>query len=365
MATFSGEFMDGRSAALHSVRVSFDGMFLLIHQVGDGREEARWALNEITAEALEESDTLHLQTHSDPDALLTIRGKEAIEALAEIGITTRGLPRRTAHRLGFGLAFVAAIAGIASLVWISVTPLSKAIAHRVPMETERSLLGSIEQRLAPSYCDSDAASAALDALTARLVGAGEPLPPIHILNLELPNAFALPGGTVILTRGLMQLAESPDEMAGVLAHEIEHVRQRHVMAGVVRGAMLSALWAVSVGDFSGMMVIDPTTAFQIATLQFSREDEAEADRGAVSMLRRARIDTAGLSRFFERLEEEGGEAPEWLSSHPATGDRAEAAKSQEPISDLLPALTPEAWAAVGQACDDAPAPEAELTDLFF
>jgi predicted Zn-dependent protease len=261
---------------------------------------------------------------------------------------------------------VAGITLLCVLVWTTIRPLSKAIAHRIPLDVERGMVGQIEQRMAPGYCESDAAIEALAELSSRLLGQKHDFPPTHILNLEIPNAFALPGGTVILTRGLMEFSESPDEIAGVLAHELEHVRQRHVMAGVIRGTLLSALWAVSVGDFSGMMVIDPSTAFQIATLEFSREDEAEADRGALEMLERASIHSDGLSDFFERLEAKGEELPEWLSSHPASARRATAATVRiEAGAALRPALSPEAWQAVKQACQDAPAPEVGLQDFLF
>ena len=359
--------MDGRSATLHSVTVSFDGLFIIVRDLADGRELARWVLSEVRANALQERDIVHLQTTADPDALLTLQGAATIAELTQLGIATSGLPRGFRNRLALAAGCIAGIAALSTLVWIFIQPLSKAIAHRIPLEVERSAVGGVEQRLSSSYCESDAAIDALAELATRLLGESHELPPIHILNLEIPNAFAFPGGTVVLTRGLTELAEGPDEVAGVLAHELEHVRQRHVMAGVVRGALLSTLWAVSVGDYTGMMVIDPSTAFQIATLKFSREDEAEADRGAVEMLTRAEIGTDGLAKFFERLGSgEGGDVPEWLSSHPPSKRRAEAASQViQTHRAIRPALSPEKWQAIKQACEDAPAPKVSLRDLFL
>ena len=70
------------------------------------------------------------------------------------------------------------------------------------------------------------------------------------------------------------------------------------MTAMIRGTLLSALWAVTVGDYSGLLVVDPSTAFQIATLQFSRDDEANADRGAVEMLDAAKIRRDGRRKPF-------------------------------------------------------------------
>jgi len=77
------------------------------------------------------------------------------------------------------------------------------------------------------------------------------------------------------------------------------------------------------GDYAGLLVIDPTTAYRIANLEFSRSDEQEADAGAVHRLHRAGITHKGLVKFFERIQkdQEGGDGPEWLSTHPATASR--------------------------------------------
>jgi Zn-dependent protease with chaperone function len=366
MLSFQGEFMDGRSATVRSVVITFDGLFLIGRSIDEDREVFRWELGDVSADGSQERDVVHLQFAAEPDALLTLRADEAIAEIRRLGLATRGLPRQAGRKMTLALALIAGIAMLTTLIWVSVTPLSRSIAHRVPLEVERDLLGGIEERLAESYCNSAPAAAALAQLNLRLLGDESDLPPAHILNLEIPNAFALPGGKVVLTRGLTALAEGPDEIAGVLAHELEHVRQRHVMAGFVRGTLLSTLWAVSVGDYAGLMVIDPSTAFQIATLEFSRDDEAEADAGALAMLQRAHIDSEGFARFFERLEgDEGNEIPEWMSSHPASGQRAAAAASGLEAEDSQPALSDEQWLAVQHACDEAPAPAAELRDLFF
>jgi predicted Zn-dependent protease len=117
------------------------------------------------------------------------------------------------------------------------------------------------------------------------------------------------------------------------------------------------------------MAIDPTTAFQIATLQFSRDEELEADRGAVAMLARAGIRADAFAAFFERLSEEEAGIPEWLSTHPSSAGRAElAAASGAALGadvSTQPALSDEAWATLRAACVDAPEPAAGFYELVF
>jgi Zn-dependent protease with chaperone function len=363
---WTGELADGRSASLRAVRVLFDGAVFLVYDARDRSLIARWALQDVSVDAIQEQDVVHLKNGADPDALMTLYGPEVRDGLSRMGIKLGALPRNDVRRLIMTVGCVAGIAGMAMLIWKVVPIVSRAIANRIPLETERSLGIQFQEQLSDRYCESAAADVVLAGLTVRLAGSDHPISAINVLNLEMPNAFAFPGGYVVLTRGLIESAEDPDEVAGVLAHEIAHVDERHVMTGIVRGALLSALWAASVGDFSGLMVIDPTTAFEIVTLQFSREDEAEADRGAVEMLTRAGIRRDGFVVFFERLRDSEGDLPEWLSTHPASESRAEFAASElETEVDTRPSMSDEAWETLLAICDTAPEPPSAIHEILF
>ncbi|HXV37176.1 MAG TPA: M48 family metallopeptidase [Myxococcota bacterium] len=364
-----GEFSDGRSAGVRSVRVHFDGAGFVVCDASDGEAIARWMLADVAVDAIQERDVIHLQSRVDPDALITLYGADARAGLRELGMRSSALPRARSQRLAMIALCSAAIAGVATLIWNGVPIVSRAIARQVPLDAERSLGIQLEHELSDQYCESEAASLVLAVLASRLAGDAHSIRSIDVLNVDMPNAFAFPGGNLILTRGLIEDAQSSDEVAGVLAHEIAHVLERHVMTRIVRGALLSALWAASVGDFSGLMAIDPTTAFEIATLQFSREEELEADRGAVEMLARAGIRPDAFAGFFERLSEEEAGLPEWLSTHPASAGRAEiAAASGAALSAGVasqPALSDEAWATLRAVCRDAPEPAAGFYELVF
>jgi hypothetical protein len=363
---WKGEFADGRSARLRDVRVHFDGARFVVYDESDRSQIAHWALSEVSIDAIQERDVLHLKSAAEPEALITLYGPEVRDGLSRFGIGTGALPRNQSKRLIMTVICVVGIVAATTLIWKTVPGISRAIARRIPLETERSLGAQFEKQLSDQYCESSAASLVLANLTVRLAGSDHSISAVNVVNVATPNAFAFPGGYVVLTRGLVEFAEDPDEVAGVLAHEIAHVHERHVMAGIVRGALLSGLWAVSVGDFSGLMVIDPTTAFKIATLQFSREDEVEADRGAVEMLARAGIRRDGFSIFFERLSESGGDLPEWLSTHPSSEIRAEnVIVGSESKSDTQPAMSDEAWDTLLAVCSAAPEPPSALHEIIF
>jgi len=134
------------------------------------------------------------------------------------------------------------------------------------------------------------------------------------------NAFAAPGGVVVVYSGLIRAAGSSEELAGVLAHEVAHAELRHTLRGVVKSLGLRALVALVLGDISGSVFADAAT--RLTELRFSRDAEREADAEGLQRLVAARIDPAGMIRFYEKLAaEQRLSPPPILSTHPATGER--------------------------------------------
>lgn len=134
------------------------------------------------------------------------------------------------------------------------------------------------------------------------------------------NAFAAPGGVVVVNAGLLRAVTTPEELAGVLAHEIAHAELRHSLKTLVKGLGLRALVTIALGDLSGSAVAD--AAKQLTNLSFSRQAEQEADREGLRRLVAARIDPQGMVRFFERLtKEQTLSPPALLSTHPAPAER--------------------------------------------
>lgn len=141
----------------------------------------------------------------------------------------------------------------------------------------------------------------------------------RIVENEMVNAFALPGGHVVVFTGLLEAAETPEEVAGVIAHELAHVTRRHGIRQVVKAAGLTAVISVTLGDLSGL----ESLVVEVLQNGYGRDAETEADEEGVRMLVEARIDPRGMARFFERLaEEQEIDMPEWLSTHPDSLRRA-------------------------------------------
>jgi beta-barrel assembly-enhancing protease len=157
---------------------------------------------------------------------------------------------------------------------------------------------------------------------------------IHVVDSPQVNAFALPGGQMVVFAGLLKKARNPEEVAGVLAHEVAHVTQRHGVVRLLRSVGLMAMVQLFLGDVSGVLAV-ATEILTLATINnYSREQEAQADREGVRLLHASAIEPSGLKGFFEVLEEqkkEQGKTLEalekslnWMSTHPETEARIQA-----------------------------------------
>nr|WP_315489982.1 M48 family metallopeptidase [uncultured Rhodoferax sp.] len=137
------------------------------------------------------------------------------------------------------------------------------------------------------------------------------------------NAFAAPGGVVVVYSGLLKGTDSPEQAAGVIAHEVAHAELRHGLQGMVKSLGLQAAAAVLLGDWSGALLSEITTS--LLEMKFSREAETQADAEGLRRLVAAKINPEGMARFMHKLatQSQGGTPPALLSTHPASQDRAD------------------------------------------
>jgi predicted Zn-dependent protease len=155
----------------------------------------------------------------------------------------------------------------------------------------------------------------------------------RVLDVADLNAFALPGGFIYVNRGLLETVRNEEQLAGVLAHEIAHIAERHaadqLTKSLVANGLLGLLGAVLGNDSGGARAarIGAQVLAGGYLLKFSRDDEREADRVGADILRRAGWDARGLVEFMDVLRREQGRNPSsvevFLSSHPAPGERAD------------------------------------------
>lgn len=213
---------------------------------------------------------------------------------------------------------------------------TEAVLALLPAEAEQqigssALAGLDERWLRPSALPA-ARRAAIERDFAALLSAADPQRRLPAYRLEFraadselgPNALALPGGTIVLTDALADLlADAPDALAGVLAHELGHLEQRHGLRLVVQAGLASSVAGLVLGDFSAVLAGVPALLSQLA---YSRDFEREADASARRLLLAGGRSPRAMLLFFERIEQYQRERPQTalpiaLSSHPADEER--------------------------------------------
>ncbi|MDP4266459.1 MAG: M48 family metallopeptidase [Bacteroidota bacterium] len=141
-----------------------------------------------------------------------------------------------------------------------------------------------------------------------------------IKNDSVLNAFCTPGGYIYVYTGLIKFLDSEDKLAGVLAHEIAHADRRHATNQMTKAYGLTTLIEVVLGKNPGLLA---SIANNLLTLEFSREDEAEADKYSVIYLCPTQYNADGAAAFFQKLisSGQGTNTPAFLSTHPSPDNR--------------------------------------------
>lgn len=287
------------------------------------------------------------------------------------GITPGTLPNLTKRappkgRLRLGVWAIAAVLAVALQVFVFVPRISDQLARFIPPAGERALgeaaLGQIRSLLDTSglnpigFCTNETGTAALETMEERLAVTQDGAPveiTLHVLDHKMINAFAAPGGIVVLFRGLIDAADSPDEVAAVLAHEIGHVVNRDPTRNALRTTGSVGILGLLFGDFAGGAVM-LMLAERLVSAQYSQDAETKADEFAARTLSNAGLSPDALATFFTRLQKQGRDADKLVGhfmSHPDLADRIAAAQSASARTQIgAPSLNDEDWAAFQKIC---------------
>lgn len=152
---------------------------------------------------------------------------------------------------------------------------------------------------------------------------------ITVVEKKETNAFAIPGGHIVVFSGLLQQMQHPEELAALLAHEYSHVQLRHTTRSLVQSLGTYAMISMLFGDVTGFGAVIVENANTLKSLEYSRKLEREADLNGLQLLQQRNINGEGYIWLFTTLKKDAGTAPsEWLSSHPDLDRRMEYVKSK-------------------------------------
>src|SRR5215510_4458963 len=343
-----GIYYDGTTSTRHEVSVELDRVGVLV-RAAEGHLLARWRYAEL--EHLSAPDgMLRLGRLGNPVlARLEIRDPALAAAIDDLAVTVD----RTGATERRGRTKVVAwtIAAVLSLVLVGIFGVP-AIADRltpyVPNTVERRFGEAVDAQVRAMLDDGNkgqplecgqaeaekAGQAALRRLGARLEAAAALTMPLHLAVLRKPqaNAFALPGGHVYLFEGLIKKADTVDEVAGVIAHEIGHVVHRDSTRSVIQAAGLSFLFGMVLGDFvgGGAVVMASKTLLETS---YSREVERRADAYGIGLVARVGGNPRALGDILARIDGANHPGMTLLNDHPDTKDRIAAINSAAPVTN--------------------------------
>lgn len=255
-----------------------------------------------------------------------------------------------------------AVLSVAFLFLVVIPFLAARGADWIPDSVQADLGESVADQLAGTFSDKTGAAAfcsspdgdrALKALTDRLMAVTEHDGPVTVRVVDTPvvNAFALPGGQILLFEGLLDFAPDSEAVAGVLAHEIGHVLHRHPMEVFLKNVGSGALIGLLLGDVTGGAII--VTAAQLyLRASYGQGAETQADQEAIALLNLSDIRADTYADFYARLRARDGEAEgvlALLSTHPGHEERE--ARVRATATGSGSALSDEEWTALRSICD--------------
>lgn len=280
-----------------------DQLFLFWHQ-----EEGRYAISPANADA---------QTQLIASAPAPLAG-----LLQGASRDATRQQRRSRFGLGLlGLILLLPLLLVALMIWKSHDIAGWAAGH-ISLESEQKL-GEIAFKQATAGMklrEGGIDAAAIREIGAHLTKGSKYAYKWYVAEDPAINAFAVPGGYIVVNTGLIQAADSAEEVAGVLAHEVQHIERRHTLKNMAHSLGLRAALSLALGDIGGGALGE--TAANLSELKFSRDLESESDRLGLLALKHAGIAPQGMVSFFDKLrKQEGAAPPALLSSHPASEER--------------------------------------------
>jgi len=360
VATIEGEAPDGHVILSEVVPDPFveDGP-------GSTRELARWRLGDIEPVPAQR-DQLRLRSRRGADGarLVFTNRYTSDEARRRLPVLRQHKKRERGRQARLvGLA-TAALASVIVAYIYGVPLMAGRIVDLIPPEAEERFGEAVVEQVAVALkeqgglepCDPDPDSVANRAISrfATEVANAEETPftiDVQVVDNSIPNAFALPGGRSFYFSGLLEQTETPDEFAGIVAHEIGHIVHRHGMESLVATAGTGLLVGFVLGDVTGISIAAGIGATLIDT-SFSREAEREADAFAATVAKRMNFDPAAIVDVLERIagNEDDSPAMALFSTHPMTAERRQNLETVDPGGPADPVFTRTEWKSIKTMC---------------
>lgn len=329
MRSFSVKYHDGRLSVAHDATLTLMPDHWLIHYVDPSEEllSVRW---EIAPIVTDESFTgLYIFRYGNfPQQIIECRETTLPDTLKDrypekvffSKKVTGFLRRSTGAIIGLG---VLVIALLAAAYWFLLPVAAEAIAARIPASVEAKLGNAMYESMIAGYeVDEEMTTRANAFVKAIDFKTRYPIR-VTVVKEDDVNAFALPGGNIVVFDGILRKMKTKEELAALLAHEVSHVHYRHSLRNIFRSLGGYLFLSLLLNDINGIVTVLADNSNMLANLTYSRELETEADAKGMDVLQSNGINLKGFVDLFALLQSEHGDVGSLksLSTHPLTEER--------------------------------------------
>jgi Zn-dependent protease with chaperone function len=347
-------FFDGQSNRKHLVTLALGEQCEIVE---NGASIAQWPYDKIRRVDAPSSVLRLSCLATSPLARLEIpvgaRAMELAGRCQHLHADTPGRKGSTVRIVGWSLA---ALVSILLVVIYGVPFAAERLTPLVPQSFESRIGDAADKQMRLAFgdkvCDSGDGQAAFKKLVGALRDAAGFNGPVDavVLSTDVPNAFALPGGKIYLFNGLLEKARNSDEIAGVLAHELGHVKHRDNMRNVIYNGGTSFLIGLLFGDVTGSSAI-LFASRSMFDATYTREAEANADAFSIQLMHELGRSPKPMGELLLRVT--GNEKDKnfsFLSNHPFTEDRLELMRKEDRPPTAPPILSDDEWMALRSIC---------------
>lgn len=327
-------YFDGQSSVAHTAHVTIHELDVI--SIRYGNSEVSWLLTEGHVDWERTHDGIRIRYGEYPKETLQVKNdKELTKELVNVLNASGKKDLHDSLLQGVRKApviFAIALLAICVLGYLFVLPkMAEGVASTMPLSADVKLGEMVYANLESSGAldINHERSVTLQDFANALTLASDHELKLHFVNSSEINAFALPGGHIVVFSGIIEEMDEPEQLAALLAHEAAHVQERHSTRQMMRDIAGYAFVSLIMGDVNGVMAVVAQHANDFRSLSHSRDLEREADQKGIEDLVSNGIDPHGMVHLLELLDEAGGDFPEelqFLSTHPLTSDRISEAR---------------------------------------
>jgi beta-barrel assembly-enhancing protease len=333
-----GAYFDGESTKPAKVEIKVTPLFLLVHLPGESEEVLKWEHDKIHIQEIPGSSKIAVNFGDFPYQSIEVEKEDLFDVVGVVNPLAPYLKstqkRILSNTTKWLLSFLLVLVSIGLIIYFLLIPVATNImVSLIPIETEIELGKKMaESMLAEEKIDKEKSELLNQFYKSIKTSSKYPIR-ISVVDSDIKNAFAIPGGQIVVYTGLLNEMKHYPELVALLGHEKAHVDERHSLRSMAKSLGLYIVVSLVVQDVNGVMAVILENASKLQQLSYSREFENEADDLGLELVLKNKVDPKGMVALFRHLKSDDGQTPpEFLSTHPDIDGRIRR------LQDKLPEL---------------------------